>query len=307
MIPVYLSDSVSLCEIEAHHRIMERQTNFDASRVQSYWDGGDPYHDRPLYRSSGGIAIVSIEGFLDQKDSYELAWIGGTSYDGIVKAITAANADSNIRAIILDVNSPGGRASGMSDTAEAIRNMRGGKPIHALANSMACSAAIGIATAANTFSVTQSSITGSIGTVVQRRDMTKYEEQLGIKFHVISVGKEKSYGNPSLPMSADELASYEAMVKWFYDNFTACLAVNLGVEQSHVVSKWGDAHVYLGSQAVDVGLASRVTTLTQLMAELGSQPSSAIMSKGSTNNVHQASSSVVRFHPRNRIVPRPTG
>lgn len=302
---VYLSPGVVMCEVETYRALMARRALFDPTRTESFTPVFDSAISRRLYRTENGVAIISIEGYLDQKESRELWWIGGTAYETIVKAIEMALGDPNVRAILLDVLSGGGAASGSGECAQAIRELRGSKPIYSIANSFCCSAAIAVATAADEFDVTQTAVTGSIGCIYHRFDITGYEAKLGMKTHIIKAGSEKGYGDPTVPMTDAEQAKWQEIVNWYYDEFTKCVALNCGVDQSHVLSKWADARIFLGAQAVTVGLAKRVTTLTQLVAELGSQLSPATQKGTQSNGQGKPRSESNRIRPSSRLVPRP--
>lgn len=89
-----------------------------------------------------------------------------TGYDGIVACLQQAMADSQVRGVLLDIDSPGGQAAGAFDCADMIYRLRQQKPVWALCNDTACSAAMLLASACSRRLVTQTSRIGSIGVMM---------------------------------------------------------------------------------------------------------------------------------------------
>ena len=92
-------------------------------------------------RASGSTAVIPILGVLAQRVSPLEETSGATSTERIQTAIRQALADPNVGSIVLDVDSPGGMVYGSAELAELIYSSRGKKPIVAIANSLAASAA----------------------------------------------------------------------------------------------------------------------------------------------------------------------
>lgn len=161
------------------------------------------------YRREGSVGIVSIMGELVNRGAWIGASSGLTSYEGILQQVRAAAGNSDVETIVLDINSPGGEAFGMTETAREIRKAAGGKKVVAVINSVAASAAYGLASAAHEIVVTESGIAGSIGVVMVHFDRTGQAAKNGVKATVITNtdGLDKARGHPFAALSDDDVAS----------------------------------------------------------------------------------------------------
>ena len=113
---------------------------------------------RPAPRTAGGIAVIPVHGVLSQK--------GGefsTSIEGIEREVRAAAADPDVRAIVLDVDSPGGSVFGVQSASDAVLEAAQAKRVIAVANPMMCSAAYWLSSGASEIVAAPSAYVGSIG------------------------------------------------------------------------------------------------------------------------------------------------
>ncbi len=214
--------------------------------------------ERGPYRiTKEGIAIVPVIGTLVNRGAYIGASSGLTSYEGLTEQLKKADKDPEVRGIVLDVCSPGGEAAGTFEVAALIRDIRQRKRVVAVVNDMACSAAYAIASAANEINVTQTGIVGSIGVVLVHFDRSAELEKAGIKPTIIHAGARKADGNPfgALPKAVKERlqAEVERMREMFIDTVVAGRP-KLKTEDI----KATEAGVFMGQDAVDIGLADNI-------------------------------------------------
>ncbi|EFK0625211.1 S49 family peptidase, partial [Escherichia coli] len=120
---------------------------------------------------------------------------GMTGYDGIVACLQQAMADSQVRGVLLDIDSPGGQAAGAFDCADMIYRLRQQKPVWALCNDTACSAAMLLASACSRRLVTQTSRIGSIGVMMSHVSYAGHLAQAGVDITLIYSGAHKVDGN----------------------------------------------------------------------------------------------------------------
>lgn len=118
-----------------------------------------------------------------------------TGYDGIVACLQQAMADSQVRGVLLDIDSPGGQAAGAFDCADMIYRLRQQKPVWALCNDTACSAAMLLASACSRRLVTQTSRIGSIGVMMSHVSYAGHLAQAGVDITLIYSGAHKVDGN----------------------------------------------------------------------------------------------------------------
>jgi ClpP class serine protease len=133
-------------------------------------------------------AVIPLLGTVTLRGQY----FGGTAIQGFRSQFRRALADPSIKMIMLDVDSPGGQIAGVPELAEEIYAARGTKPITAVANGLAASAAYWIAAAADELIVTRSGQVGSIGCFAVHQDISRWLKNKGVKMSLISAGEYKT-------------------------------------------------------------------------------------------------------------------
>jgi len=223
------------------------------------------------YRREGPVGIISITGELVNRGAWLGASSGLTSYEGILQQVRAAASDGDVETILLDINSPGGEAFGMSDTSRGIREVAGGKKIVAVINSIGASAAYGLATSANEIVVTESGIAGSIGVVMVHFDQSERAAKAGVKATVItnSDGLDKARGHPFAPLTEDDIGFMRAKADKIMDGFVKLVMDHRPILTSEAI-RGQRARTFIGEDAVAAGLADRVGTFDAVLRQLTS-------------------------------------
>lgn len=221
---------------------------------------------RPYVVTPDGIAIVPIIGGLVARagrmtpDSTELR-----SYARVDGDLRQARQDAAVRAIVLDVDSPGGEAQGAMEFAARLRAMRGRKPIVAAVNHGAYSAAYAIASAADVILVPPSGGVGSIGVVAAHLDVSGMDQKQGLAWTFVHAGARKLDGNPHAPLADAARERMQSLVDALYGQFTRLVAANRGIAEERVRAT--EAGVFFGAEAVAAGLADRIGTFDDALAE----------------------------------------
>lgn len=208
------------------------------------------------YTVMGGIALIPIHGVLMHKLGVLQPFFGMTGYDGIRQNVLIALADPEVRAIALEIDSPGGVVSGCFDLADTIFEARADKPIWAIVNEQACSAAYALASAADVITVPRTGSTGSIGIIYLHMDLSKAQQDAGLKVTLLTYGARKADGHPALPLSDEACTRFEAEIDAMGELFVETVARNRGIT-SQVVRKT-EAGTFLGASGVHAGLADAV-------------------------------------------------
>jgi len=223
-------------------------------------------------RVANGVAILPIVGSLVNRGAWIGANSGLVSYEGIATQLREAQADPEVRAILLDIDSPGGEATGMFATANLVRAVNEVKPVLAFVNDVAASAAYGIASAASEIIVSPTSMVGSIGVVLTHLDRSGELEDRGVKPTLIHAGAHKVDGHPFGPLSDAVRADLQAEVLKIYDQFVGLVAVGRMSDQTIRAT---EARTYLGADAIAQGLADRMASLDEVISALSQPPSGA--------------------------------
>lgn len=218
-----------------------------------------------------GIAQISISGTLVEKSSWLDAMSGMISYDAIAKQLAVAEADARVKGVLLVIDSPGGEVSGMFECANVLAAFT--KPVFATINFCACSAAYLLAAQADQISITESSLTGSIGVIAQHMERSGWDAAQGIKFTTIYAGARKNDGNPHEPLSEGAQAAIRADVEFVMDQFVSYVAKARGLSEDAVRAT--EAGVFRGQNAIEAGLADVMATPSEALAALLGQVSNS--------------------------------
>jgi signal peptide peptidase SppA len=220
--------------------------------------------------SSGGkVAVIPIIGVISHRMSMvsEISGAGGTSIQKVQGQFREALRAEDCKAIVFDVDSPGGSVDGVMELASEIYNARKQKPITAVCNSMACSAAYWLASAADEVVITPSGQCGSIGVYMLHQDESKALEKDGIKITIIKAGRYKTEGSPSEPLSQEAYDAFLDKVNDYYGMFVKAVAQHRGVSQTAVRDGYGQGRSVLANDAVKQDLADRVGTFDDILGE----------------------------------------
>lgn len=226
----------------------------------------------------GSVAVVPLTGPLASKPSFYLDWVGGTSTDNFLRDVRSAMNNPDVKAIVFYVDSPGGSAIGNEEVSNAIRGMRGTKPMCAFVQGYCASAAYYIASAADQIYATPSSIEGSIGTILVHTDVSKMRQSFGVTDSVITntASPSKGAGNPYEPLSADAKAQLKSRVDAFGEQFINAVAANRNTSRANVVKQYGQGDAYLSEEALKRGMIDKIVPdLSSAIAEISSVTSSS--------------------------------
>ena len=159
------------------------------------------YQRPPAASAPDGIAVISIHGSLVKRSLGMEAASGLTSYGEISAMLDAALADPQVSGILLDIDSPGGEASGSFELARRVRDVAAVKPVWAVANDAAYSAAYAIAASAQRLFVTETGGVGSIGVIALHVDQSVKDAKDGYRFTAVTAGAHKNDYSPHEPLS----------------------------------------------------------------------------------------------------------
>ena len=215
---------------------------------------------------SGKVAVIPIHGTLVRRTSGIEAESGLASYTGIAAQLDAALASPEIAAILLDIDSPGGESGGVFDLADRIRAASEVKPVWAVANDMAFSAAYALASAATRVFVARTGGVGSIGVIAMHVDQSVKDAQDGVRYTAVFAGERKNDLNPHEPISNEAHAVLKAEVDRIYDLFVETVARHRGLDADAVRAT--EAGLFFGPDAVATGLADAVGSLDDALTQL---------------------------------------
>lgn len=222
--------------------------------------------NRP-YTVQDGVARLAVSGPITKLDTSMMSIFGGTSTMRVRKSLAEIRqkfSSGEIKAVFLEVDSPGGTVDGTPELAYAIRKTAAIMPVFVHASDMACSAALWIATQGSRFTAGPAALIGSLGTRQMLTDASKLGQDSQLKPIVIDSGKFKSIGAPGKPITQEQMAELERYVGALNAVFKGEVQKARGMTAAQI-EEAATARVYVGQGAVAVGLIDAVCSTEEAM------------------------------------------
>ena len=212
---------------------------------------GFPERKARGYELVGGVAVIPVSGAIVR----EQGWYG-TGQDAVSSALKAALADPSARAILLDINSPGGVVAGTKELADAIAEARTKKRCAAYANGLCASAAYWLASATGTVYAPLTATVGSVGVIMSVANYSKLNEKWGVSYTYITGGKWKAVGNGDTPLTDEERQYLQERITALHQIFKADVGRHMGLTADPQL--WGEAQLLLAQPARELGLVTDI-------------------------------------------------
>lgn len=272
--------------------LQSQGVKFSTGEILERTGGAAGKRDSTVARSPGSVAVLNLFGIIAQRMNMmdDVSGPGGTSTERFTAQFRQAAADPNVKAIILNIDSPGGSVYGVPELAGVIRSeaAKGEKPVIAQVNSLAASAAYWIASAANEIVVTPSGEVGSIGVYTVHEDVSKMLVAMGVTPTIVRAGKYKIEDNPWQPLSDDARTYLQSLVDQYYEMFIKDVATGRSaatrskVTPAMVRAGYGQGRVLSAKDAVIEGMANRVASLDETLSRFGVGVAAAAARSAST-------------------------
>ena len=256
--------------------------------VLSRWSQNEPASDKTMFQinadriardtrkqvaamnSGSSIAVLPLYGVITQRANMvdDISGPGCTSTQQFSAALRELVADNSISQILIDIDSPGGSVYGVTELASEILQARDQKPVIALANSLAASAAYWIGASASEFYVTPGGEVGSIGVWQAHFDYSKAFEEDGVKPTLISAGKFKVEGNPYVPLDEQAQAFMQSRVDDYYNAFIQAVSIGRNVPIKDVQTGMGEGRILGAQAALAQNMVDGVATFDEVLAKM---------------------------------------
>ncbi|NLM02311.1 putative protease MJ0651 [Methanothermobacter wolfeii] len=221
---------------------MERNSKIVAGLIGALTVLGILFSISGSVERSGTIAIIPVHGVIAYDTSIE-----GVSPDDIKELIQKANDDPSIKAIVLDINSPGGTPVASEELMDAIKKSE--KPVVSWISDSGTSGAYLAASASDRIVASPSAWVGSIGVILDLTDLSGMYRQMGINKYAIKAGKYKDMGADYRMVTDEEREMLQSMVNEEYDYFIKTVAANRNLTISYVRSL-AEGRIFTGRQAM---------------------------------------------------------
>ncbi|OHD22455.1 MAG: hypothetical protein A2Y38_24950 [Spirochaetes bacterium GWB1_59_5] len=232
---------------------------------------------------SGGTAVIGVYGPLMHRVlASEFPSGGPTTYAEIWRAFDLAMSDDAVQNVVFDFDSPGGDVSGCFDFADHIYQSRGIKPITAVVNEMAYSAAYLLASACSRIVIPRTGGVGSIGVIACHADFSRAEDAAGITVTHVFAGARKADYSPHAPLGSEALTLLQQSVNETRQMFVETVARNRNMSVQAVLDT--EAGMFEGKKAVKIGLADEVAPAAVATANAGKSKSNKMIHSSSAKS-----------------------
>jgi len=213
--------------------------------------------------NSPKIALIDVKGMIIDAERGRLLGRIENPVARFSEALQRARNDPKVRAVIVRVNSPGGTVTASDMMYRDILEFKeqSSKPVVILMAEVAASGGYYISCAGDEIIAYPTTVTGSIGVIIQTFNFSEGMRKVGIRADAITSGPNKAVGSPFEPMPAEHRELLQGIVDEFYDNFVQIVIANRpGVSPANL--EWiTDGRVVTGDRAVEVGLVDRLGDL----------------------------------------------
>jgi protease-4 len=218
--------------------------------------------------SADRVAILPVYGVIDSDAEF-------------LEQLSRFRDDESVRGFVVEIRSPGGVAGTAQSMYSELSRLReeDDRPVVAWIGEIGASGGYYLALGADSILALPSSITGSIGVIMEFPNAGELLRKAGVDLEVVKSGELKDLGSPVRDLTEQERRVLQDLVDDVYAQFVSAVAENRGMDRDSAVSL-ADGRVMSGAQAVDAGLVDRTATLSEAvgvvgrMAGLGDRPRS---------------------------------
>lgn len=234
--------------------------------TNAIYQGKAPWEDESAYRKptlENGVAVIPLEGImLKRLQAIDKWWFGATDVEEVERWLADAIANPAVKAIVLDVNSPGGSIVGVPELAESVARARATKPIITHTSMIAASAAYYVSAGADAIYCSLSAVVGSIGVYTSFLNWTKFFESMGVSVELFKSGVLKAAGLPGTDLNDAQRADFQEGVDNAFKLFK-----NFVTQYRDVPDEAMIGGSYFGHETEGTGLVDSITSLEQAKAD----------------------------------------
>ena len=222
-------------------------------------------HADPGLFVSDKIALVDVDGLLFNRRDGGMFGSGENAVSLFVEKLDKAAGDANVKALVLRINSPGGGVTASDIMYARLKKFRQEKkvPVVAVIEDVGASGAYYLASGADTILAHPTSVTGSIGVIVQTISLAGTMTKLGIDAHAVTSGPHKDMGSPLKPLDEADRKIIQALVDEFYNRFVDTVTAGREKLSREKVAALADGRVYSGRQALELGLVDALANVEE--------------------------------------------
>lgn len=186
----------------------------------------------------------------------------------VVEQLERARKDEAVKAVVIRINSPGGSAAASEEIYKQILIVRKTKPVYASMGDVAASGGYYIASACDRIYANGSTITGSIGVIMEATDLSGLFDKIGVDVQTIKSGKYKDMGSPSRALTPEEKQLIQGMIDDTYQQFVDAVSAGRKMPRARVM-ELATGRIYTGRQARNLNLVDEIGGLRDAVLAAG--------------------------------------
>ncbi|MEY2479379.1 MAG: protease [Verrucomicrobiota bacterium] len=230
--------------------------------------------------SSQKIALIKLRGLISGSIPGN---VSDSMVDDMRAAMQQARDDDNVRAIVLEIDSPGGEVTASDVIYNAVVKTRAKKPVVVYMDSLAASGGYYIACGGQYLMANETTITGSIGVIIETLNYEQLFNKIGLAAVVFKSGKFKDMLNGARPITPEERELVQSFVMKTYDKFLGIVAKERNLPADSLRNGIADGRILSGKDALDVKLIDGLGQIEDAFAkakQLGNAPGAAVIKYG---------------------------
>jgi protease-4 len=242
-----------------------------AELVPQVVHGGEQIGCLPRFASAPRMLVIPIQGVIGTGGFLRRE---GTSVAEIKRILSRAEAEDDLLGIVLLIDSPGGTVNASDQITRMLTEFksRTKKPIYAHVDGLGASGAYYIASAADEINVAPTSMTGSIGVIMQSMNVRGLLEKVGVEFRTFKTGKRKDMLSPFRDITEEEQQFIQAQLASMHERFVQQVLSGRGNRmQEQVLRETADGSVYTAEQATERGLVDSIAYAEEYLTKLSSK------------------------------------
>jgi len=211
--------------------------------------------EKGRFVTGGGVGLLEVRGPILESQE-------------VIRQIHELKKDTNVKTVVLRIESPGGGVGPSQEIYEEIKKLAGQKKVVVSMGSVAASGGYYIAAPAAVIYANPGTITGSIGVLMKFTNMEGLMGKVGMKAYTLKSGQFKDIGSPVRPMTEQDQLMLQGVIDSTYGQFVAAVSEGrkLPVEEVKVLA---DGRIYTGEQAKALKLVDKLGNLEDAIAEAG--------------------------------------
>jgi protease-4 len=237
-----------------------------------------------IERGSSGnsekVAVIVMRGLISSNLPGN---VGDSMVDDLRAALQQARDDGRVKAVVLEIDSPGGEVTASDEIYNAVVKTRSRKPVVVYMDTLAASGGYYVSCGGKFLMANETTITGSIGVIIQTLNYEKLFDKIGLASVVFKSGKFKDMLNGARPMTPEERDYMQGFVMKIYDKFLGVVAKERNLPADNLRNTIADGRILSGKEALEHKLIDGIGQLEDAFAkakQLGGAPGATVVKYG---------------------------